>query len=120
MLFNSHEFIFAFLPFVLLGWSLLRPPTLRLAFLTLCSWFFYAWWDWRFLPLMISSTTPHYIPRPLLVSTHDERRRKAGLAAAPSFHPALLRGFQYARLFPHSPNRVGSALRAGHPPLRVP
>ena len=61
MLFNSHEFIFAFLPFVLVGWYLLRPPTVRLAFLTLCSWFFYAWWDWRFLPLMISSTTVDYI-----------------------------------------------------------
>jgi hypothetical protein len=30
-----------FLPFVLVGWYLLRPPTLGAA-LTSCSWFFYA------------------------------------------------------------------------------
>ncbi len=29
----------------------------RLAFLTASSYVFYAWWDWRFLPLMIASTT---------------------------------------------------------------
>src|SRR5436190_1830720 len=88
MLFNSHEFIFAFLPFVLVGWYLLRPPTVRLAFLTLCSWFFYAWWDWRFLPLMISSTTVDYIAGRLLVSTDDEGRRKLVLISALSFNLA--------------------------------
>ena len=79
MLFNSHEFIFAFLPLVLVGWYVLRPPTVRLGFLTLGSWFFYAWWDWRFLPLMLSSTTVDYIAGRLLVSTDDERRRKVVL-----------------------------------------
>ena len=115
MLFNSHEFIFAFLPFVLAGWYLLRPPTVRLAFLTLCSWFFYAWWDWRFLPLMISSTTVDYVAGRLLISTDDERRRKVVLVVALSFNLALLGYFKYAGFFLDSLNGVGSALGAGEP-----
>jgi alginate O-acetyltransferase complex protein AlgI len=119
MLFNSHEFIFAFLPFVLVGWYLLRPPTVRLAFLTLSSWFFYAWWDWRFLPLMISSTTVDYVAGRLLVSTDDERNRKAVLVSALSFNLALLGVFKYAGFFLDSLNGVGSALGAGHHPFGV-
>ena len=53
MLFNSYVFLFGFLPAVLLGWwGLARWKQLRLAFLTGASWFFYAWWDWRYLPLL--------------------------------------------------------------------
>ena len=48
MLFNSYEFLFAFLPVVLIGWWSIRAPAARLAFLAAASYFFYAWWDWRF------------------------------------------------------------------------
>jgi alginate O-acetyltransferase complex protein AlgI len=115
MLFNSHEFIFGFLPFVLVGWYLLRPPTLRLAFLTLCSWFFYAWWDWRFLPLMIASTTVDYVAGRLLVSTDDERRRKAVLVAALTFNLAMLGYFKYAGFFLDSLNGIAGAFGANDP-----
>ena len=44
MLFNSHVFLFAFLPAVLAGWwALRRWTTTRLAFLALSSYFFYGW-----------------------------------------------------------------------------
>ena len=56
MLFNSYIFLFGFLPPVLLGWWGLRWKSARLVFLTLASWVFYAWWVWRFLPLMLTST----------------------------------------------------------------
>ena len=56
MLFNSYIFLFGFLPCVLAGWWLLRyAKPLRLAFLTGASWFFYAWWDWRYLPVLIGA-----------------------------------------------------------------
>jgi len=46
MLFNSHEFLFAFLPVTLLGFFLLgrRSRELALLWLTTASLFFYAWW----------------------------------------------------------------------------
>ena len=115
MLFNSHEFIFAFLPIVLIGWYMLRPPTMRLAYLTLCSWFFYAWWDWRFLPLMIASTTVDYIAGRLLVGTDDERKRKTVLVMALTFNLSLLVVFKYAGFFLDSLDGVGSTLGFGRP-----
>jgi len=64
MLFNS--FIFAvFLPLVfILYWTFFnrKNVTLRNAFLLVASYFFYAWWDWRFLSLIIiSSATDYFI-----------------------------------------------------------
>lgn len=46
MLFNSYEFIFAFLPvtLVLFFFAGVHSPRLALAWLTLASLFFYAWW----------------------------------------------------------------------------
>ena len=61
MLFNSFIFLFGFLPCTLLGWWLLPTKPLRLAFLTGASWFFYAWWDWRYLPVLIGATSVDYI-----------------------------------------------------------
>src|SRR5689334_4561027 len=76
VLFNSYEFLFVFLPLVLLGWWGLRPAPLRLAFLTAASYVFYAWWDWRFLPLMIASTTVDYAAGRALVHLDDGPRRR--------------------------------------------
>ena len=56
MIFSSYEFIFLFLPVVLIGYYLLVPPRGRMMFLTLASYFFYGWWDYRFCSLMIFST----------------------------------------------------------------
>ena len=54
MLFTTHLFLFGFLPITLLGFWALRSTQLRLALLALASYVFYAWWDWRFLPLMFA------------------------------------------------------------------
>lgn len=61
MLFNSYIFLFAFLPVMLAGWWGLRRDRTRLIALTLMSYVFYGWWDWRFIPLMIASTTVDYV-----------------------------------------------------------
>src|ERR1700676_2994835 len=46
MLFNSYEFIFGFLPVVLIGFYVLgaRHRAWALLWLTVASLFFYAWW----------------------------------------------------------------------------
>ena len=55
MLFNSLEFIlFGLLVFA--AWPLVRRRNnLRWGFLVVCSYFFYGWWDWRFLFLITFS-----------------------------------------------------------------
>jgi D-alanyl-lipoteichoic acid acyltransferase DltB (MBOAT superfamily) len=57
MLFNSPEFIFGFVPLVLLGFFLAArfSHAWALAWLTLASLFFYAWWNPIWLPLMLAS-----------------------------------------------------------------
>ena len=64
MLFNSHVFLFAFLPATCLIYFLLNrwvSGRAGLAWLVAASCFFYAWWDWRYLPLLLSSIIFNFI-----------------------------------------------------------
>jgi len=115
VLFNSYEFLFVFLPVVLLGWWALRPAAIRLAFLTAASYVFYAWWDWHFLPLMLASTTVDYVAGRALVRLDDGPRRRAVLVAALSANLALLGYFKYAGFFVDSLDGAGSVLGLGQP-----
>jgi D-alanyl-lipoteichoic acid acyltransferase DltB (MBOAT superfamily) len=58
VLFNSYPFVFVFLPLVLAGFAALTrwgtPRTVR-AFLVAASLAFYAWWDWRYVALIVFS-----------------------------------------------------------------
>jgi alginate O-acetyltransferase complex protein AlgI len=110
MLFNSYSFLFGFLPLVLLGWWTLQAKNPRLAFLTLASWVFYAWWDWRFLPLMLTSTTVDYVAAIALSRTDDPRRRRLLLVASLSINLSLLLYFKYAGFFLDSLDGIGNAL----------
>src|SRR5213080_3205211 len=112
MLFNSYLFLFGFLPPVFVGCWALRRKNLRLAFLTLSSWFFYAWWDWRFLPLMLSTTMVDYVAALALQRTDDERRRRLLLIGSLSINLSLLGYFKYAGFFVGSLNGIGRALGA--------
>lgn len=58
MLFNSYEFIFIYLPIVVLGYFTLakyRYIKAATAFLAVASLFFYAYWDIRYLGLLVFS-----------------------------------------------------------------
>jgi D-alanyl-lipoteichoic acid acyltransferase DltB (MBOAT superfamily) len=116
MLFNSHVFLFAFLPAVLAGWwGLRRWPTPRLAYLALASYFFYGWWNWHFVPLLITTTTADYLAGHAIVRTNDEQRRRAYLVAALALNLVLLGYFKYVGFFLHSANGIGALVGAGHP-----
>ncbi len=56
MLFSSQAFVLLFLPVVLsLFYLCARLQTARLGVLFIASSFFYAWWDVRFLPLLLAT-----------------------------------------------------------------
>jgi alginate O-acetyltransferase complex protein AlgI len=58
MLFGSNEFLFLFLPVVLVGFFLLKKKSGALVaqiWLTLASIVFYGLSDWRFVPLLLAS-----------------------------------------------------------------
>jgi alginate O-acetyltransferase complex protein AlgI len=113
MLFTSYTFLFAFLPLALAGWWGIRGKNARLCFLTIASWVFYSWWDWRFLPLMLTSTTVDYLAALALARTSVERRRRLLLASSLSANLLLLGYFKYASFFLNSLNGLGSTLGFG-------
>ena len=110
MLFNSYGFLLAYLPAVLLGWWVLPSPRLRLGFLTAASYFFYAWWDLRFVPLMIVSTSADYIAGRVIAEASSEARRKTVLVLLLAFNLGLLAVFKYYDFFVTSLDGVGRML----------
>ena len=95
MLFNSYVFLFAFLPLALLGWWQLRDVRLRLVFITLMSYVFYCWWDWRFLPVMLASTLTDYVAGRKIATSARPGRRKAWLVASLTINLSMLAFFKY-------------------------
>jgi alginate O-acetyltransferase complex protein AlgI len=103
MLFNSHEFIFAFLPITLLGFFLLgaRSRELALLWLTTASLFFYAWWRPLNVLIIAPSIIVNYVlARVLLrlVAAGADRTAAARvvLALGIAFNVCFLGYFKYA------------------------
>jgi D-alanyl-lipoteichoic acid acyltransferase DltB (MBOAT superfamily) len=58
MLFDTPIYFVFLVPVVLVYWRLSHRS--QNMFLLLASYFFYGWWDWRFLGLMIGGTTADF------------------------------------------------------------
>src|SRR5688572_5200731 len=105
MLFNSYEFLFGFLPLAfILYWYCGRGVRWRMSVLALASYAFYAWWDWRFVLLMIASTSANYFAakRMVMLELSDGARQKKLLLIAPiALNLLLLAIFKYLGFFTH-------------------
>ena len=74
MLFDTPVFFVFLILVVLIYWRLeFRQQNV---FLLLASYLFYGWWDWRFLLLMIASTTIDYLIAHAIAGAPSEARRK--------------------------------------------
>jgi alginate O-acetyltransferase complex protein AlgI len=101
MLFNSIEFLFFFLPFVLLVFYLLQRVGNRtsiLAWLTLASFFFYGWWNPAYLALLGLSIAVNYSLGLWLCRSTGEKKPWM-LAIGVAFNLGLLAYFKYANFF---------------------
>jgi alginate O-acetyltransferase complex protein AlgI len=116
VLFNSYIFLFAFLPVTLAIYWLLRPSTWRLAFLAVASYVFYAYWDWRYLPILLISTSADWIAGEVMARTADRRVRVTALVVALSVNLAMLGVFKYAGFFFDQLNGI-AGLFGGAAPL---
>ena len=117
MLFNSYEFLFLFLPVVLLGYYALLPKRTRLLFLTLTSYFFYGWWDYRFCALMLLSTTIDYVAGRGIGAAKTPRARRGWLIASIVSGLSLLGFFKYFDLAARTVNNAAAFLGAPEPLL---
>lgn len=96
MLFNSVEFLFGFLPVVLGLFLLLEGrPRLAMLWLLVASVGFYAWWDARFVPVLLASMLVNY-GLGLRIMSAQGRARRAWVAAGVTLNLLVLGWFKYA------------------------
>ena len=102
MLFNSIDFAI-FLPVVFaLYWLIQRHLKWQNALLVLASFVFYGWWDWRFLSLIVFSSTLDYFVGIGLAKTDLPKKRKLLLLTSVVVNLGFLGFFKYFNFFAQS------------------
>ncbi len=114
MLFNSHFFVFVFLPLVLcLWWSPRLSLRNRLVALVCASYFFYGWWDFRFVVLLFGSSLVDYQVGKRLHQSTSERTRGRWLLVSLGTNLGLLAFFKYSGFMAETINAVTHWLHQG-------
>ncbi|NAS30152.1 MBOAT family protein [Flavobacteriaceae bacterium R38] len=100
MLFNSLEF-FIFLPIVfILYWFVFKNRLeLQNLFILFASYFFYGWWDWRFLSLIFLSTLVDFFVGLKIHNAKSQKLKKRWLSVSVIFNVGLLGFFKYFNFF---------------------
>ena len=100
MLFNSVDFAL-FLPLVFgLYWAIGgERRKLQNTLLWAASYVFYGWWDWRFLGVIVFSTTVDFVLGREIAHRTDPRTRKILLWTSLAVNLGLLGYFKYANFF---------------------
>ncbi len=100
MLFNSFEyFIFFPIVFIVYWFVLNKHLKLQNAFLLLASYFFYGWWDWRFLSLIIFSSIVDYTIGLQMFRSDHQKKRKLLLFISLIVNLGFLGVFKYYNFF---------------------
>src|SRR6266699_2148620 len=115
MLFDSPAYFVFLIPAVLIYWRLDRRG--QNIVLLLASYFFYGWWDWRFLALMIGSTTVDFlIAQKIAANCSDVNRRKWFIFSL-LLNLSILGTFKYFNFFVDSFSTAIGALGLHNFPL---
>ena len=100
MFFNSLDFaIFLPLVFVLYWFVFQKNLKLQNALIVVASYIFYAWWDWRFLSLIIFSTVVDYLVGQKLRTEEQQSKRKVLLWTSILVNLGFLGFFKYYNFF---------------------
>lgn len=117
MLFDSTAYVVFLILVVLVYWRL--PFRKQNFFLLAASYFFYGWWDWRFLFLMGSSTLVNFTVSRQIDASTDEQKRKALLIFSLILNFAFLSFFKYFEFFLDSFIQLAAVLGLANIPLIV-
>ena len=113
MLFNSYEFIFLFLPTVLLCFHLIGKRghhRVAIAWLVGASLFFYGWWNPAYLGLMLFSILFNYSIGILLSNTTGSKlSSKSILVIGLTANLAVLSYYKYANFFVDNLNALSNS-----------
>ena len=100
MLYNNLEFGVFYLIIFFLYWFVTQRNLRWQNLLILAgSYFFYGWWDWRFLGLVIFSSLVDYVAGQRIADAGTERQRKAWLGLSLGVNLGLLGVFKYYGFF---------------------
>jgi len=101
MLFNSTVFLLVFLPAILLCWYLIKKDSIRLLVLTLMSFVFYGYWDYRFVGLMLLSIVVDYIIGQKIFAAlpTDKKKARWWLLLSIVINLGILAFFKYFNFF---------------------
>ena len=101
MQFDSYIYAL-FLPLVFAGfWILRNKLTWQNLFLLIASYIFYGWWDWRFLTLIIITSTSTFLTGLIIKNDHSSRS-KLWLTLNLILNLGILATFKYFNFFKDS------------------
>ncbi|MGK0386345.1 MAG: alginate O-acetyltransferase complex protein AlgI, partial [Patiriisocius sp.] len=100
MFFNSIDFAI-FLPIVFLLYWFVVNKNLKLQnfLIVIASYFFYGWWDWRFLSLILFSTIIDFTVGQKLKTEDNQTKRKVLLWISVIINLGFLGFFKYYNFF---------------------
>ncbi len=114
MLFPTIDFAIFFAVVYTVQWILNPYPGPWKAFMVVASYFFYAWWDWRFIFLLAASTAIAQVGG-TVIDRASGRRRQAALWATLAALVGLLAWFKYYGFFAVNLDNVFHVLGIGRP-----
>lgn len=118
MIFSSLDFLF-FIVAVLSLLILVRSQIIRRYIILFSSYFFYAYWDYRFLALLIYSTIFDYIIGKNIGKSTDDKQRKKILFFSIVMNLGLLGFFKYFNFFIASANSAFGGLNLNLSTLNI-
>lgn len=108
MLFDSAVYLVFLVLVVFAYWRMRHEAQNR--FLLAASYFFYGWWDWRFLLVMIASTAMDYYIAGAISTSRAPAKRKSLLVASLVINFSILGFFKYFNFFIDSAVRFAGLL----------
>ena len=97
MLFNSLTFLIFFV--IVYGLYLILPFRAQNRMLLVASYIFYGWWDWRFLSLILLTTTIDFSASLGIAASSDPHRKRLWLCFSLFTNLGILAFFKYANFF---------------------
>jgi alginate O-acetyltransferase complex protein AlgI len=116
MSFVSTEFAVFFVATFVAYHALISVPWQN-ALIVLASYVFYAWWDWRFTPLLLTISLVNYFSALAIERATSERTRKRILILAVSVSLVALAAFKYFNFFVDTAAVALGALGLGAPDI---
>jgi len=97
VLFNTIDYLVFFAVVFVISWGLARYAKgwIRLVFLLLVSYYFYAHWNWRYLPLIFGSSTVDFFLAKFIVTRKTDRTKRRMLVITVALNLGLLAIFKY-------------------------